>query len=113
MERVNVLACVHTHACMWTQEADWWVCTPNDSALHGQDSCFMSMGAHKLHSLAFLLQQHGANLFAPTLPPSPWSLSQTQSYFFPSPARCCFFLFVFCFFISRCCCCSALNLVKI
>lgn len=59
---------VYTHTCMWMQEADWWVCTPNDSALHGQDSCFMTMATHKLHSLAFLLQQHGTDLLAPAPP---------------------------------------------
>lgn len=60
--------CTHTRLYVAAGGGPGGVCTPNDSALHGQDSCFMSMGAHKLHSLAFLLQQHGTDLFAPALP---------------------------------------------
>lgn len=60
---------VYTHAYMWEQEADLWVRTPNDSALHGQDSCFMSMGFHKLRGPSFLLlllllQQQSSVLFS-------------------------------------------------
>lgn len=83
-ERVNVIARAHTPACMWEPEADQWVCTPNDSALHAQDSCFMSMGGHKFHSLAFLLQQHGTDLFAPTLPLRGLSLRHSHT-FLPLP----------------------------
>lgn len=57
---------VYTLAYMWEQEAGQWVCTPSDSALHGKDSCFMSMGSHKLHSLAVLLQQHSTGLSVPS-----------------------------------------------
>lgn len=58
---------VYTDAYMWEREADQWVRTPNDSALHGQDSCFMSMGFHKLHGpaslLLLLLQQNPVRSF--------------------------------------------------
>lgn len=57
---------VYTLAYMWEQEAGQCVCTPSDSALHGKDSCFMSMGSHKLHSLAVLLQQHSTGLSVPS-----------------------------------------------
>lgn len=51
---------------MWEQEADPWAGTPHDSALHGRDSCFMSMGCHKFHPGAF-----SAAAAAP--PPAPLS----------------------------------------
>lgn len=62
---------VHTHAYMWEREVDQWVRTPNDSALHGQDSCFMSMGFHKLNGPAFLLllQQNAVLSFSLSLSP--------------------------------------------
>lgn len=56
----------HKQACMWEQEADPWAGTPHDSALHGRDSCFMSMGCHKFHPGAF-----SAAAAAP--PPAPLS----------------------------------------
>lgn len=51
-----------------------WVRTPNDSALHGQDSCFMSIGNHKLHSLDFLLLLHSVILLLSLSPFSYFAL---------------------------------------
>lgn len=88
---------VYTHAYMWEQEADRWARTANDSALHGQDSCFMSMGSHKLHGLAFLLLQHSAFLSLPLLALSSLILilvrffTRTLTFFSLCPHHC-FFL---------------------
>lgn len=65
---------VYTHAYMWEREVEQWVRTPNDSALHGQDSCFMSIGNHKLHSLDFLLLLHSVILLLSLSPFSYFAL---------------------------------------
>lgn len=72
---------VYTLAYTWEQEADQWVRTPSDSALHGKDTCFMSMGSHKLHSPAALLQQHSTGL---SVPSSLSIFSHSLNQFFPS-----------------------------
>jgi len=89
---------VYTHAYVWEQEADECVRTPNDSALHGQDSCFMSTGSHKLHGLAIPLLQHGAGLsLSPSLSLFFLNHSHTLSFFthtlftFFSCGRLCYF----------------------
>lgn len=63
---VHLCLCTHMPAACGSGRRAQRVRTPSDSALHGQDSCFMSMGSHKLHGFAFLLQQHGADLSLPS-----------------------------------------------
>lgn len=69
----TVHICLCTHAYTWEREADQWARAPNDSALHGQDSCFMSIGAHKLHGPAFsaaAARRSSLTLHFTPLPPS-------------------------------------------
>lgn len=116
MDAARVRLCVHcyfvyllvyTQAYMWEKEADQWVRTPNDSALHGQDSCFMSMGFHKLHGPAFppllLQQQNSVCSF-----PSSLLLSFFLSLFLSSLIHFSLTLFTF-----LCFCCCAVNVISI
>lgn len=98
---------VYTLAYMWEQEADQWVRTPSDSALHGKDTCFMSMGSHKLHSPAVLLQQRSTGL---SVPSSLSIFSHSLNQFFPS----CIFTFppLSCLLLPFPPCCR-LNVIKI
>lgn len=95
--RVSMSREPYKQACVWEQEADPWAGMPHDSALHGWDSCFTSMGCHKFHPGAFFCRRRRR---CSSASPSVSSRLHTSTSFL-LPAASFPLLFFFFFFLPR------------